>query len=256
MSVLRNLEHRIAEAVEGTFSRVFRSQVRPLEIARKLAREMGEHQSESLSHVYVPNEYRVYLSPRDRDRFLDYEDQLADELAGYLLEHARRERFTLPSAPIIEFETDARLGLGQFGIETSFVYPDDEEEFEDDVVPEAGPPERTMVHNAPARVAAPGLVAELDREQRAVLIHSGRRLVVGSDGATIGRSRDCDVVVGDPNVSRHHAEVRAGAGGWMVLDRGSTNGTKLNGELITMPEPLHPGDRIEIGATVIEFELE
>ena len=125
MPVLRTLDSKIGGLVEGIFSRVFRSEVRPVEIARKLAREMEEHQSFSLSRTYVPNEYRVYLSPRDRDRFADYEDALADELAGYLLEHARRERFALLSRPVIEFQTDARLGLGQFGIQTRVVTPEE-----------------------------------------------------------------------------------------------------------------------------------
>src|SRR5437764_8286620 len=115
MSVLRSLEEKIAGLVEGTFSRAFRSEVRPVEIARKLAREMEEHKAASLSRTYVPNEYRVFLSPRDRQRFADYEEALVDELAGYLLEHARRERLALTSRPVIEFETDERLGLGEFG---------------------------------------------------------------------------------------------------------------------------------------------
>src|SRR5579884_4434811 len=91
MSVLRSIESKIAGLVEGTFSRAFRSEVRPVEIARKLAREMEENKSFSLSRTYVPNEYRVYLSLRDRERFAGYESALSDELAGYLLEHARRE---------------------------------------------------------------------------------------------------------------------------------------------------------------------
>jgi len=68
-----------------------------VEIARKLAREMEEHKSHSVSRTYVPNEYSVYLSPRDRERFADYEEALTSELAGYLLEHARRERLALMS---------------------------------------------------------------------------------------------------------------------------------------------------------------
>ena len=99
MSVLRSLESKIAGLVEGTFSRAFSSEVRPVEIARKLAREMEEHKTFSLSRTYVPNEYRVYLSPRDRDRFAEYEDALVSELTGYLLEHARRERLVLMSRP-------------------------------------------------------------------------------------------------------------------------------------------------------------
>src|SRR5947209_3538421 len=128
MSVLRSLESKIAGLVEGTFNRAFRSEVRPVEIARKLAREMEEHKSSSLSRTYVPNEYRVFLSPRDRDRFAGYEAALGDELAGYLLEHARRERFTLPARPLIEFETDDRLGLGEFGIQTGIVAVSEEHE--------------------------------------------------------------------------------------------------------------------------------
>src|SRR4051795_9122304 len=95
MSVLRNLESKLAGLVEGTFSRAFKSEVRPVEIARKLAREMDEHTVQSLSRVYAPNEYAVWLSPEDRAQFEGTEDELATELSGYLLEHARRERNTL-----------------------------------------------------------------------------------------------------------------------------------------------------------------
>src|SRR5438067_5730447 len=128
MSVLRSLESKIAGLVEGTFSRAFRSEVRPVEIARKLAREMEEHKHLSVSRTYVPNQYRVFLSPRDRARFADYEDALTAELAGYLLEHARRERLTLLSRPVIAFETADELGLGEFGIQTRVVRPPEEPE--------------------------------------------------------------------------------------------------------------------------------
>ncbi|HWD66170.1 MAG TPA: DUF3662 and FHA domain-containing protein [Solirubrobacteraceae bacterium] len=250
MSFLKSLESKISGLVEGTFSRVFRSEVRPVEIARKLAREMEEHQSTSVSRTYVPNEYRVYLSSRDRARFADYEDALAAELAAYLLEHARRERFALLSQPVIEFETDQRLGLGEFGIQTRVVSPADSpvEERED-----AG---HTMVHSTAARVASPLQEDAAVRSQRAVLIVDGRRVVVGSSGATIGRSRQCDVVIDDPNVSRQHAEVRPRGGAWILTDLGSTNGSSLNGRRIDHPEVVQPGDEIEIGASTITFELE
>jgi hypothetical protein len=236
--------------------------VRPVEIARKLAREMEEHQSFSLSRTYVPNEYRVYLSPRDRDRFADYEDALADELAGYLLEHARRERFALLSRPVIEFETDARLGLGQFGIQTRVVTP--EEAAEDSAAPAVPVPPaiaredagKTMVYSTAARIAEPLQEPAIVRVQRALLLFEGRRLVVGPTGATIGRSRQCEIVIDDPNVSRQHAEVRPRGGAWVLTDLGSTNGSRLNGRRIAHPEVIQPGDEIEIGTSVITFELE
>jgi hypothetical protein len=255
MSVLKSLENKIAGLVEGTFSRAFRSEVRPVEIARKLAREMEEHKTFSLSRTYVPNEYRVFLSPRDRERFTDFEDALASELTGYLLEHARRERLVLMSRPVIEFETDDRLGLGEFGIQARVVNP--EPEIADE--PAVREPEssgRTMIYSTAGRVAEPLEERARQRQESALLLMGGKRLVVGPVGATMGRSRQCDVMVDDPNVSRTHAEVRPRGGSWVLTDLGSTNGSRLNGRRIEGSEVLKPGDEIELGTTLLTFELE
>jgi FhaA, N-terminal domain/FHA domain len=252
MSVLRSLESKIAGLVEGTFSRAFKSEVRPVEIARKLAREMEEHKSLSVSRTYVPNEYRVYLSPRDRERFADYEEALASELAGYLLEHARRERLALMSRPVVEFETDDRLRLGEFGIQTRAVSPEQEVEQE----PAGQPAGRTMVYSSAGRIAEPLEERARTRTQTALLVTGGKRLVVGPGGATIGRSRQSDITLEDPNVSRAHAEVRPRGGSWVLTDLGSTNGSRLNGRRLDGPEVLKPGDEIELGTSLIRFELE
>jgi hypothetical protein len=259
MSVLKSLENKIAGVVEGTFSRVFRSEVRPVEIARKLAREMEEHQAGSLSRVYVPNEYRVFLSTRDRERFITYEDALAGELGAYLLEHARREGFALLSAPRIQFETDDRLGLGQFGIATRVVEADElpvapaREDFSRAAAREQFG--QTMVFGSADPVELPRR-PETVRRRRASLLYNGNRILVGSQGATIGRSHDCEIVVDDANVSRRHAELSPRGGAWVLTDLGSTNGTRLDGRRIERPEPLEPGDRIEVGASVIIFDLD
>src|SRR5206468_10724603 len=121
MSVLRNLESKLADLVEGTFGRVFRSEVRPVELARKLAKEMDAHRTISVSRTYVPNEYVVWLSPSDRARYDGVEREVIDELSAYLLEHARRERLVLSGVPRIEFRTDEDLRLGEFGIQARIV---------------------------------------------------------------------------------------------------------------------------------------
>jgi hypothetical protein len=253
MSVLRSIESKIAGLVEGTFSRAFRSEVRPVEIARKLTREMEEHKSYSVSRTYVPNEYRVYLSPRDRARFAEYEGALADELAGHLLEHARRERFALLSRPVIEFETDDRLGLGEFGIQTRVVKPEEEPGRDQAAAEESG---QTMVYSSAQRLAEPLEERARARKETALLLLDGKRLIVGPAGATIGRSRQCDVVLTDPNVSRKHAEIRPRGGAWVVTDLGSTNGVSLNGRRIDAPQVVNAGDELELGTSVIRFELE
>jgi predicted component of type VI protein secretion system len=256
MSVFRSLESKIAGLVEGTFSRAFRSEVRPVEIARKLAREMEEHQSHSVSRVYVPNEYAVYLSPEDRERFEGFERELRDELAGYLLEHARRERFALMSKPSIEFRTDDRLRLGEFGIQARLVEPSEHPAHPGRPEVVQGDAGHTMIYSAAERLQEPLEQRAKARDARALLVMEGKRLVVGASGATLGRSRSCDVVVDDANVSRQHAEVRPRGGGWFVADLGSTNGVSVNGTRIEQAHALRPGDRIELGTTVLTFELD
>jgi hypothetical protein len=257
MSVLKSLESRLAGLVEGTFSRAFHSEVRPVEIARKLAREMEQHKSISVSRVYVPNEYAVYLSPSDRERFAGFEDALVKELAGYLLEHARAERFALVSRPVVEFRTDDRLNLGEFGIQARLVQPPEQEE---DVAPRQAQRGNTMIYSTASRVREPLQERPGGPEPRQGLLRlDGRRIVLGPSGATIGRSRDCEIVLSDANVSCRHAAVvpaAASTSGWAVEDLGSTNGTKLNGRRVQERTPLEQGDRIEVGTTELRFELE
>ena len=142
MNPLRTLENMIAGLVEGTFGRVFKTEVRPMELARKLAREMDENTTVSVSRVYAPNEYSIWLSTKDRARYEGVEDEVIDELCAYLLEHARGEDLALASRPSIKFHTDERLALGEFGIEARTVRVEDS----------AGP---RREHASPGASAAP-----------------------------------------------------------------------------------------------------
>jgi hypothetical protein len=252
MSVLRSLESKLAGLVEGTFSRAFKSEVRPVEIARKLAKEMDDHKIQSLSRVYAPNEYAVWLSVEDRKQFEGYEHELAAELSGYLLEHARREKIALVTSPQITFKTDEGLRLGEFGIQARLVRPPAREYDQ----PSQGDEGHTQVYSSSQRIS--GQLSEPDPKRgRAVLrVQGGRSELVGSRGAVMGRSRDCDVVLDDPNVSRRHAEVRPSGGGWIVNDLGSTNGIKVNGRRVDGPQSLRPGDVVELGTSRVTFELE
>jgi len=251
MSVLKSLESRIAGLVEGAFGRAFRSEVRPVEIARKLVREMEEHRTVSVSKTYVPNEYSVYLSPPDRERFGDYEEALVGELAGYLLEHARAEKLALLSRPRVEFRTDERLELGEFGIQARLVRPPEDAA----APPEQGEAGHTMIYKA-QREPEPLNPHVPQHLRRALVVVDRKRMVVGADGAVLGRSRDCDIVLGDANVSRHHAEIRPAGEGWTIADLGSTNGVLVNGRRVRGAVPLAAGDQVELGTSTLRFELE
>ncbi len=253
MSVLRNLEAKLGGLVEGAFGRAFKTSVQPVELAHKLAKEMEDNQMVSVSRVYVPNHYRVFLSPRDREQFASYEPALRKELSDYLLEHARQERLALTSRPQLEFHTDDRLALGEFGIQAQLLAPPEEDQPEvEEAGPSAGDFGHTMVY-APDR-AARKIDAHEDRRQ-ALLVSEGKRNVLSGSRVVVGRSRECDVVMSDPNVSRRHIELHRDESGWAAVDLGSTNGMKINGRRSDRAD-LRPGDRITIGVTDMSFELE
>lgn len=258
MSMLRSLENRIAGLVEGTFGRVFKSEVRPVEIAHKLAKEMDEHRTVSVSRTYVPNEYTVWLSPEDRSRYEGVEQEVVDELSAYLLEHARREKLAMVSRPRIAFRTDERLALGEFGIQAKLVRPAEPQA-------QAPPPARvepaghgnTMVYSTSSRHREQLSEARANQAGRGILVVDGKRMLVGAAGAVVGRSRECDIVVDDANVSRRHAEIRPGPSGWAISDLGSTNGVRVNGRAVgSEPHPLSSGDRVELGTAIVTFEIQ
>jgi hypothetical protein len=255
MSMLRNLEAKLGGLVEGAFGRAFKTSVQPVELAHKLAKEMEDNQMASVSRVYVPNHYRVFLSPKDREQFASYEPALRKELSDYLLEHARQESFALSTRPQVEFHTDERLDLGEFGIQAQLLAaPEDEKEPDSPATPSpsAGDFGHTMVYSPDREVRR--LDPALDRRQ-ALLVGEGRRNVLGGNRVVVGRSREADIVLADPNVSRRHAELRRDEGGWHVVDLGSTNGIKVNGRRVDQAG-LSPGDHITIGVTDLTFELD
>jgi len=252
--VLRSIEQKIEALFEGVFGRAFRTNVQPVELARKLAKEMDDHRVVSVSRVYVPNEYTVYLSSADREQFEGYENSLLSELEEYLAEHARRESYALLTPPRVQLETDEDLGLGEFGIATRMVQPrhghraDEPEE-----KPESG---ATMIYKHPAPPTG-DLAPEdspLEREA-AVLSWDGRRLRVDKRRVVLGRSRECDIQIEDANVSRRHAELRQEGTSFWIVDLDSTNGLEVNGKRVKRAK-LDPGDSFTIGSTEVTFSTE
>jgi hypothetical protein len=281
MSVLRAIETRIEGLFEGVFGRAFRTHVQPVELARKLAKEMDEHRSVSVSRVYVPNEYTVYLSPGDRAQYAAYEGSLVGELQEYLTEHARREGYATLTPPRVLLSTDEDLAIGEFGIATRVAQPDEVLPREtrtgarvasppslDEPVPLPAPPaveapSVTVVYGVEA--VAPGAAHDEPQEpeppepeeepERATLTVGGRTIPVGAERVVVGRSRECDVRLDDGNVSRRHFElVHERPSTWFVVDLGSTNGTEVNGRKVQRRTQLDDGDRITVGSTELLFE--
>jgi hypothetical protein len=248
--VLRTIESKIESLFEGVFGRAFRTHVQPVELARKLAKEMDDHRMVSVSRVYAPNEYAVYLSPNDREQFESYEESLVTELQDYLAEHARRETYVLLSSPKVVLNTDEDLDVGEFGIATRMVQPEPGEE---EPAPEVAPG-ATMVYrpkvSPPTQAVTP---EELGVEPEVVTLSvDGTEHTIDRQSVVIGRSKDCDIRLADPNASRRHAEVRQEGTSYWLVDLDSTNGTTVNGRRQQRAR-LENDDRITIGSTELVF---
>jgi hypothetical protein len=254
--VLRAIEQKIEALFEGVFGRAFRTNVQPVELARKLAKEMDDHKTVSVSRVYVPNEYTVYLSPQDRSQFEGYEGSLQSELEEYLSEHAKRESYALLTAPHVLLETDEDLAVGEFGIATRMVQP--RRRREPDAPEGQVEPGATMIYKprTPPQATEAASPVDLGVEREvAVLSWDGRTMRVGKRRVVLGRSRECDIQVEDANVSRRHAELRQEGSAYWIVDLESTNGIEVNGRRITRAK-LDSGDIVTVGSTDITFTTE
>jgi FhaA, N-terminal domain/FHA domain len=254
MSVLKSIEQKIESLFEGVFGRAFRTNVQPVELARKLTKEMDDHRNVSVSRVYVPNEYSVYLSTGDREQFASYEEALKGELQDYLAEHARREGYVTLTRPQVVLHTDDDLDIGEFGIATRMAQGAAGQEGEPSGDAEPG---ATMIYKP--RDPQPTEAASAEElgvgREIAKLVFDGGEIELTKRRSLVGRSRECDVQVSDPNVSRRHAEIRQEGATYWAIDLDSTNGIEVGGRRQKRVKLEH-GTRFTVGSTEITFERE
>jgi hypothetical protein len=255
VSLIGQFEERLERAVEGFFARLFRSGVHPVEIGKRLLRVMEDGKTVALRRTYVPNVYRITVGHQDYDKLSQLEGKLVEELEIFVGEAARQRQWALPDSPRVSFATDHKLSAGEFRITAEAVSL------------------RTDRAAAPEPVAAVPAVApaveapqpEPARPRRSASTGSPVLVMLDGDRAVktlpierrvrIGRQADNDLVVSDPGISRHHCEVINERGTCTLHDLGSTNGTYVNGSVVT-EHALREGDRISLGSTVVEFRRE
>jgi hypothetical protein len=215
---LQQFEERLERLVEGTLSKPFRSNLQPIEIGRRLTREMDLHRRVGVHGLIAPNSFSVTLSPADVERFANFIDALSRELADAAREHARTEGYSFVGPVDVQVYEGSRLRPGRFVVTAEVVEGPEESPYAELVLPD------------------------------------GSRVALGDGPAILGRLPECDVVLGDPNVSRRHAEFRRTSDGVVVTDLGSTNGTRVNGVPVR-EHLLVSGDEITVGSTTLVFEL-
>lgn len=216
---LQEFERRLERLVEGVFAKAFRRGLTPIEVGRRLTREMDVRRTVGVRGLIAPNDFAVAVSKDDHENVIaKMEQAITRDLAAYVREHAREEGYVLVGPVDITFEVDDKLGAGEF-----------------------------LVRSEMAEGEGGGPVG-------AIVTADGNRVQISLDPVTIGRHPECDVVLNDQEVSRQHAEVRREDAEFVIIDLGSLNGTKVNGAGVKSPRPLHDGDTITIGAHTMRFE--
>jgi hypothetical protein len=253
MGILRELERRLEGAVEGLFGRVFRSGVQPVELSKRLRREMADHKTVGVQRLYVPNVYAFELSEADMNRFADYQDALKRELAAVAVSYARDNDWAMLGRARIELSTSPGLIEGRIHI-SSRVEPDEVGADVDDRVD-------TPASVGPRTAMLPGEVrASRVHAPASLTLLSGARKGQGhfplkSGQLVMGRATDADITLNDPGISRHHARIVREGDDFIVEDLGSTNGTEVNGQLVKRRR-LADGDRVRLGSSTLQFRRE
>jgi hypothetical protein len=256
MGILRDFERRLEGAVEGLFARAFRSEVQPVELGKRLVREVEDGRAVGVNRVYVPNVYVYELSPGDRERFADYEVALARELAALAVDTARERGWGMLGPARVEFETGEDLAVGRFRLSSRVEADEQERDYA-----AAGPagaaaaqpvgPHTAMLPGQRPRpkVNAPAIL---------VLVQGGqpiRTWPLATAELTIGRGEQSDIPLADPGVSRSHARVVREGDDFIVEDLRSTNGTEVNGQPIRRRR-LANGDMLKLASSTLQFRRE
>ncbi|MFM8856067.1 MAG: FhaA domain-containing protein [Actinomycetota bacterium] len=243
---LQSLENGLGRIVDGVFNRAFKNSVRPIEIGRRLIREIDVQRSvNSQGQRVVPNHFSVLLSTADYEALRPYIDPLVTELVHAVEQYCADEGYTLRSGVSVDIIEDAQAPRRKIAIASDCASREPAPVAERPAPPMTPP---TLVHDAVASAPLPTLSSFL-------VISDGRAVTLGDSPVVIGRLSECDITIEDPNISRRHATVTVLDGTYRITDLGSTNGTKVNGTRISSQHELAHGDEITVGLFSIRFEI-
>ncbi|MDX2597095.1 MULTISPECIES: DUF3662 and FHA domain-containing protein [Streptomyces] len=278
MGVLKKFEQRLEGLVNGTFAKVFKSEVQPVEIAGALQRECDNNATIwNRDRTVVPNDFIVELSAPDFERLSPYSGQLGDELAGMVRDYAKQQRYTFMGPIKVNLEKAEDLDTGLYRVRSRTLASSASQQGAP-AAPPAGRPGQgggpgyppAAPTGAPPMPAAPppgarpggyGYPQPATQRPAAAPMSGGRtrywieingtRHQISRATLVLGRSTEADVRIDDPGVSRRHCEIRTGTPS-TIQDLGSTNGIVVDGQHTTRAT-LRDGSRIVVGSTTIIY---
>lgn len=277
MGVLKKFEQRLEGLVNGTFAKVFKSEVQPVEIAGALQRECDNNATIwNRDRTVVPNDFIVELSAPDYERLSPYSGQLGDELAGMVRDYAKQQRYTFMGPIKVHLEKADDLDTGLYRVRSRTLASSTSQQAPQGAPPAAPgrpgaqggygypPASAPPMPAAPPPGARPGGYGypqpaaprppqgpSAGGRTRYWIEINGNRHQISRPTLVLGRSTDADVRIDDPGVSRRHCEIRTGTPS-TIQDLGSTNGIVVDGQHTTRAT-LRDGSRIVVGSTTVIY---
>ncbi len=217
MGFLENFEKGLERIVTGAFSKTFKSELQPIEIAAAIKSEMDSKASiVSRDRIIAPNTYSVRLSAADFQRMRALGANLITELTNLTQTHAIKQGFQFGAALDIKLIEDGSLNLGQI-----------------------------VVGSATEEIAVTWSPA---------LDLAGKRYLLTASRTSVGRDASADIQIDDSGLSRKHFEILWDGSKAGIRDLGSTNGTKVDGRAMS-ESPLQNESRISAGRSEFTFRI-
>ncbi|MFF4530863.1 FhaA domain-containing protein [Streptomyces sp. NPDC001407] len=281
MGVLKRFEQRLEGLVNGTFAKVFKSEVQPVEIAGALQRECDNNATIwNRDRTVVPNDFIVELSAPDFERLSPYSGQLGDELSGMVRDYAKQQRYTFMGTIKVHLEKADDLDTGLYRVRSRTLAASESQDpqAQRPAAPRpgggsgsgpvthgagypappsglppmpAGPPPGGAGRAQRGGGAGPTAAPASGGQTRRWIEINGTRHQISRPTLVLGRSTEADVRIDDPGVSRRHCEIRVGTPA-TIQDLGSTNGIVVDGQHTTRAT-LRDGSRIVVGSTTIVY---
>lgn len=262
MGVLKKFEQRLEGLVNGTFAKVFKSEVQPVEIAGALQRECDNNATIwNRDRTVVPNDFIVELSTPDFERLSPYSGQLGDELAGMVRDYAKQQRYTFMGPIKVHLEKADDLDTGLYRVRSRTLASSSSHQGggpapAGPAAPAApsgrpGAPGGGYGYPQPAGGQQPPAAPAAGGRPRHWIEINGTRHQISRATLVLGRSTEADVRIDDPGVSRRHCEIRTGTPS-TIQDLGSTNGIVVDGQHTTRAT-LRDGSRIVVGSTTVIY---
>ncbi len=260
MNWFSRLEKISGKLIEGIFKTKFAGPLQPVEIARALAREMGDRRKVSVSHTYVPNHFEVQVSPGDWEQINAVQETIIQEIRQFLQTKAQENNYSLIQRPEINFTSDESIESGDLRIISKFTEnPEAGANLDQSLAQGTSNPvevEHTQVFQLGEAALRLLTLEKLAGAELVVLKGNseGMKYRLGKGVSTLGRRENNDIFLDDANISRVHARIERSPQGYLLIDMGSLNGTYVNNQRLNQTV-LQTGDQIKMGSTELEFRV-